>query len=204
MVLFLMSNNSLFHCMDLAETKKEFIMRTQNLPFSKKYTHPLSKYFIEPRGAGVGYYVTCPYNKHFALLRPVEEKSKSQLVIVNAELDVYARQFLNYKKIIAIALASKLDIFATIHEKQGDTTDILKIRRIDTKETIKKFVLPKTFEIASAFNAHPGIAFNKQGTDIIVWGVDSTQRSSYKGSAYGTPALDYMIFSFEEVKSENP
>ena len=87
-------------------------------------------------------------------------------------------------------------MFATIHEKPE--CEILKIWQVDTREILKKVKIPTYFQVADTFNANPAIAFNKQGTAIIVWGADARERGSYKGTAYGVPALDYMIFNFEE------
>lgn len=190
------------HCMNLAlETKVEFVERAQKLSCSKRYTSLLSNYFIEPHGAAIGYYAASPDNTSHVLLRPAEEGRKAQLVVLNKTSDVYARQFLGFKKFIAVALAARCDLFATIHETPE--REILKIRRVDTKKTLKKIALPTYFEVASAFNANSAIAFNKQGTDIIVWGADARERGSYRGMAYGVPALDYMIFNFEEdVKAQ--
>ncbi len=204
MSIFFICNSALIHCMELtAETKNEFISRTQNLPCSKKYTHALSQYFIEPRGASVGYYTMCPYGKYYAALRSAEESQRqsSQLIVFTHTGDVYARQFLNcrlYKNITAIALAAKGDMFATIYEGAWYQPALLKIRKLSTKKTIKKYEISTGFQVASTFNANAAIAFNKQGTKVIVWGVDVSQRGSYLGTAHGAPALDYMIFDVED------
>jgi hypothetical protein len=193
-----MSNAILIHGMDMmrAETKAEFVTRTQKLPCSKQYTNSLSHFFIEPSRASVGYNVGCPIDKNQALLRQADTERKAQLVVLTDQLDVYARQFLGYKKFLAIALAVQLDLFATIHET--DKEEVLKIRRVDTKKTLKKIAIPTYFEIASTFNTHSALAFNKQGTDVIVWGADVRYQESYKTTTQGSPALDYMIFNFEE------
>ena len=192
-----MSNIVFVHGMDmLAENKEEFIKRTQALPGSKQYTNTLSHCFIEPLGASVGYYVACPMDKNQAILRPADTGREAQLVVLTDQLDVYARQFLGYKKYLAIALAAQRNLFATIHETPK--CEIVKIRRIDTKKTLKKIAIPTYFEIASTFNANSALAFNKQGTDVIVWGADVRYQESYKGTAHGAPALNYMIYNFEE------
>lgn len=205
-ILFVMSNIICVHGMDmiLAEKRAEFVNRTQKMSCSKLYTHYLSNYFIEPHGAGVGYYVMCPNDMHHALLRPAEKERKAQLVVLTATanapfgVDVYARQFLGYKRYLAVALAAQRDLFATIHETPE--CEIVKIRKIDTKKTLKKISIPKYFEIASTFNANSALAFNKQGTEVIVWGVHVIRNGgeSYRGKPHGAPALDYMIYNFEE------
>lgn len=205
-ILFLICSISLIHSMHMqlafeTETESEFIARTKKLPRSQQYTNTLFELFIEPSGAYGGFHVTCPYDRNQVLLRPAENGIKSQLVVINSEGHIYARQFLGRKKIMAIALAANRELFAAIYQKHylhypAKTTDILKVKELGTKKTVNKSVLPKTFETASAYYSSPVIAFNKQGTHVIVWGVDVAQRrSSYKGNAYGTPALDYMIFS---------
>jgi len=196
-------NSALLHSMDLAlEAKEEFTSRTQKLPCSKMYTNIDSYYFIEPRGASMAYYAACPDNISRVLLRPAEEERKAQLVVLNKASEMYARQFLSYKKFIAVALAAQRDLFATIHETPEH--EILKIRRVDTKKTLKTIKIPTYFQVACAMSANPVIAFNKQGTDIIVWGTDarkedlSCEEALYKRKVSRVPALDYMIFNFEE------
>lgn len=203
LILCLVSNVALLHSMQITiETKEQFINRTQKLPCSKMYTNINSYYFIEPRGAQIAYYGACPDNRSHVLLRPAEEERKAQLVILNNGSDVYARQFLGYKKYLAVALAAQRNLFATIHETPEH--EILKIRRVDTKKTLKKFKIPTYFQVADTFSANPAIAFNKQGTDIIVWGADarkeelSYEEASYKRKQSRVPARDYMIFNFEE------
>jgi len=197
-------NSALIHCMELTtETKNEFVSRTRSLPCSKQYTHKLSNYFIEPRGASIGYYAMCPNEQFPVALRPAEENKRqpSQLIVLTQEGDVYARQFLNcklYKNITAIALASKRDIFSTIYEGAWYQPALLKIRELSTKKTIKKYEISTDFQVASTFNANPAIAFNKQGTKVIVWGVNVPKRGSYLGTAHGVPAIDYMIFDVED------
>lgn len=198
LIVCFVSNIALLHGMQITtETKEEFINRTQKLPCSKKYTHNYFYHFIEPRETGIAYYAACPNNTSHVLLRPAEDvERKAQLVVLTNQSNVYARQFLGYKKFLAIALAVQRDLFATIHETPE--REILKIRRIDTKKTVQKIAIPTYFEIASTFNANPALAFNKQGTDIIVWGADVRYGQSYKGTTYGAPALDYLIFNIEE------
>lgn len=202
----------LLHGMEMTETNEAFISRSKSLPGSRKCKSkvfvniddpcPFFQYFIEPRGACLGFYVTCPYNVSKALLRPSEETSrKTQLVILTGQSDVYARHFLSNKQFIAVALAARRDLFATIHKTPQ--CEILKIRRVDTKKTLKKIAIPTYFELACATNANSVIAFNKQGTDIIVWGSDARYNQPCTGTLFGVPAIDYMIFNFiEEIKAE--
>ena len=205
----MIAHSLLLQSMDLLETKEALVERTKSLPPSKRYTNPFAEYFIEPKGASISHYVMCPHNKDCALLRLAEGANPPQLVILNDRMQVYARQFLKNKKFIALALQSKLGMFATVYEKNNnpvypypaETTEILQIQEIATKKRIKKIPLPRTFELASTFNAHAGIAFNKQGTHIIVWGNDATKNKSWKSSGLGIPALNYMIIDIENKQT---
>lgn len=204
-IVFIACSISATYCMQpsILETNHEFADRTLALPASKQYTNPLSNYFIEPRGASLGYYITCPFNIYRGALRPASNNQPSQLLVITSEGDVRARQFLDHKNVIALALSSNPDIFARVYRKSSqnnphNTTDILKIQRVDTKQTIKKIVLPKLFEIATAHCANQAIAFNKQGTAIIVWGIESLKRGSYKKKVQGTPALDWIIYNLND------
>lgn len=190
------------------ETEREFIRRTHILPACKQYgNNPLFGLFIEPSQPIVDahYFVWSPCCKYRAVLRPAIDNKRSQLVVVTPEGYVRARQFLDTNKIIALALSSNPDVFASIYQRNNDPrypsdiTEVVRIQRVDTKRTIKEIVLPKTFETACAANTNSVIAFNKEGSKIIVWGINAMQRGSYKGSAYGTPAHDYSIFDTQEA-----
>ena len=141
----------------------------------------------------------CPYNSHVAI------SNGNHLQIINCE-----NHSIVYKEKKAlhcghIALSSDTSTIATIHREHSNlnnterrpfyfsfnVTNILTIKNIKTKKT-ELLTLPSNFDITYANYPELGFAFNKQGTSIIIRGVDKNpQKLSYDSDSDEPKNEDY-------------
>jgi len=164
------------------ESEEEFIERTKtatkkNIPlkyYYKDFQIPPRLLPEEPnavyscRGAGSILTAFCPNEMNVALL------NANNLKIVNIKKDkLIHEQNLVTKDYQHIALSRNAAMFATIHSEEYyddeviDDKYIATIMNISSKKT-QQFDIPDNFR-------HSLIAFNKQGTYIILHGVDYTR-----------------------------
>lgn len=196
------------------ENHSQFIERTRSLTPSQKQSSDLFQYFRYPifgtlKTAGLygNFEVQCPNNKFTAIFRSINDdftekewnenpEFQPQLVLLNPAKFAYQIKLLENemnKRFQAIALAADGNTFAIAYTKKsnaGKWNTKIKIQKADTKKTTDIIILPSTFKLADTYKYHAAIAFNKQTTAIIIWGIWLDKNLRKNGLA---KANDYVI-----------
>lgn len=149
----------------------------------------------------------CPHNKTIALLIKLYNSGKSTRTLML--IDRYSNQKicdmpLNQGRISTIAISCNRDMFATIHHEEDcgcgatevmDYKTILSIKNINTQKE-KLHIIPDNFSF-NTNSDYSTIAFNKQGTHIILYGNDMNKPCNNVSS----PIQHHMIFPVTVIAS---
>ncbi len=126
----------------------------------------------------------CPYNDYVAVLNG----KHLQIINTHNHSIIHTEKLprSNYKN---IALSCNPHTIATIHKEKRDvryssgfsfsfaSANVLTIKNIHTQKT-ESFDLPSHFEVAHANYQSPEFGFNKEGTDLILRGVDDQKEQT--------------------------
>jgi len=171
---------------EIEETEEEFVARTKALKTTteipQKYLSHLEIDQVDPNHHISFLPAYCPNNKIIALHKKEQfGRIKPTLFII----DTLSNQLLHKTILesINIAISRNGNIIGTIHveqnyegfmkqkffggEKQKSFKNILSILHSSTANKIKIYEIPDYFDLS---HQHPAIAFNKQGTLLIVHG----------------------------------
>jgi len=185
-----------FLIFDDIESEQEFIERTKKIKIDHIPESYLKHFLFSFTSFNIfsGY---CPNNTTIAIL------INQTLIIIDKKNNqkLYTEQ-LNTKFSSKIAISHDANIFATINlewdfPKSGFTEvmhykNILSIKNIISQKT-KIYDIPDSLSVPSQ-DSYPAIAFNKQGTHIILHGNDYSKITDDSMYAYKDPIQHHMIF----------
>lgn len=186
MPIEILNHIAIFLTFDDIETENEFIERTKALTtqndIPNKYLTLLP--IPNPKQQKKLQAVRCPNNKIIALLQsfPEQEANTTLTVIDKKNNKILYTQFIGLNFCFNIAISHNGTMIATAllnalvnknaQNNQFETfEEIVVIKNIISKKE-EAFDIPYTF---SSRLERPALAFNKQGTHIILHGTDSTQ-----------------------------
>jgi hypothetical protein len=169
------------------ESEQEFIERTKTKKeVPQKCVEHLPKFECGYGLRTISVY--CPYNKFIALQfeQYSEIHKSSTLIIINGDNNqaVYTTEIKQYTSSIAL---SHKEMFAIIYSEKdlsrGQFTEVIHYKDVLSIKNIKSqkeesHTIPENFSITNNNVKYPTIAFNKQGTQIILRGYDQMQASS--------------------------
>lgn len=185
-----------FLIFDDIESEQEFIERTKKIKIDHIPKNYLKHFLFSFTSFNIfsGY---CPNNTTIAIL------INQTLIILNKKNNqkLYTEQ-LNTESPSKIAISRNMNMFATINKEwDSSRSGFTEVMRYKTVLSIKNITSQKTechtvpdyFIIPSA-SEYPAIAFNKQGTHIILHSNNYNKITDDSIYAYKNPIQHHMIF----------
>jgi hypothetical protein len=205
---------------EIEETEEEFIERTKALKiitiFPPEY---LAHYEINKvnQAHHIGFIsACCPNNRIFTAYKSEQfNRIDSKLFIIDTIKNekLHEKEF-SVDSYYKIAISGDGNICAYIHHEEDDSPSMCDVMRYKTMVSIQNMLSKKIkhHEIRSSFNIsyphgfdHPTIAFNKQGTKVILHGTDYWQLEHLNLSANQVaenPIRHHMIIPLTKETSE--